>query len=95
MDNKRFNLASHWAELEASSQKICLKEIYFADLMVITKGWNPKRKFKLLEEMETRVRQNNTNIQDIKDKLNQTGLTLIHSGSQGVNQPGSPAASHH
>ncbi|MBW0570807.1 hypothetical protein O181_110522, partial [Austropuccinia psidii MF-1] len=25
MDNKRFNLESHWAELEASCQKICLK----------------------------------------------------------------------
>ncbi|MBW0586515.1 hypothetical protein O181_126230 [Austropuccinia psidii MF-1] len=27
MDNKRFNLASHWAEHGASFQKICLKEI--------------------------------------------------------------------
>ncbi|MBW0551712.1 hypothetical protein O181_091427 [Austropuccinia psidii MF-1] len=41
IDNKRFNLASHWAELGASFQKICLKEIDFKDLMVITKGWNP------------------------------------------------------
>ncbi|MBW0473394.1 hypothetical protein O181_013109 [Austropuccinia psidii MF-1] len=38
MDNKRFNLASHWAELGAICQKICLKEIPFKDLMVITKG---------------------------------------------------------
>ncbi|MBW0529983.1 hypothetical protein O181_069698 [Austropuccinia psidii MF-1] len=38
MDNKKFNLASHWAELGASFQKICLKEIYFRDLVVITKG---------------------------------------------------------
>ncbi|MBW0587782.1 hypothetical protein O181_127497, partial [Austropuccinia psidii MF-1] len=37
IDNKRFNLASHWAELGASCQKICLKEIDFKDLMVITK----------------------------------------------------------
>ncbi|MBW0544704.1 hypothetical protein O181_084419, partial [Austropuccinia psidii MF-1] len=44
MDNKRFNLASHWAELGAGCQKICLKEIDFKDLMVITKGWNPTRK---------------------------------------------------
>ncbi|MBW0561127.1 hypothetical protein O181_100842 [Austropuccinia psidii MF-1] len=35
IDNKRFNLASHWAELGASFQKICLQEIYFEDLMVI------------------------------------------------------------
>ncbi|MBW0473000.1 hypothetical protein O181_012715 [Austropuccinia psidii MF-1] len=41
VDNKRFNLASHWEELGASCQKICLKEIDFRDLMVITKGWNP------------------------------------------------------
>ncbi|MBW0590427.1 hypothetical protein O181_130142, partial [Austropuccinia psidii MF-1] len=43
MDNKRFNLASHLAELAASCQKICLKKIDFRDLMVITKGWNPTR----------------------------------------------------
>ncbi|MBW0540263.1 hypothetical protein O181_079978 [Austropuccinia psidii MF-1] len=33
MDNKRFNLASHWAELGASCQRICVKEIDFKDLM--------------------------------------------------------------
>ncbi|MBW0468838.1 hypothetical protein O181_008553 [Austropuccinia psidii MF-1] len=44
MDNKRINRASHWAELGASCQRICLKEIDFRDLMVITKGWNPTRK---------------------------------------------------
>ncbi|MBW0536872.1 hypothetical protein O181_076587 [Austropuccinia psidii MF-1] len=41
MDNKRFNLASHWEELGESCQKICLKKIDFKDLMIITKGWNP------------------------------------------------------
>ncbi|MBW0549742.1 hypothetical protein O181_089457 [Austropuccinia psidii MF-1] len=44
LDNKRFNLESHWAGLGASFQKICLKEIDFKDIMVITKGWNPTRK---------------------------------------------------
>ena len=48
MDNKRFNLASHWAELSASFQKICLKEIDFKALIVIAKGWKPTRKFRLL-----------------------------------------------
>ncbi|MBW0574410.1 hypothetical protein O181_114125, partial [Austropuccinia psidii MF-1] len=43
MENKRFNLATHWEELGASCQKMCLKEIDFKDLMVITKGWNPTR----------------------------------------------------
>ncbi|MBW0469837.1 hypothetical protein O181_009552 [Austropuccinia psidii MF-1] len=43
MDKKRFNLAYHWAELGASCQKICLKEIEFKGLMVITKGWHCTR----------------------------------------------------
>ncbi|MBW0575514.1 hypothetical protein O181_115229 [Austropuccinia psidii MF-1] len=43
MDNKRFNLASHWEEIGEIFPNICLKEIPFKDLMVITKGWNPKR----------------------------------------------------
>ncbi|MBW0463060.1 hypothetical protein O181_002775 [Austropuccinia psidii MF-1] len=44
MDNNSFNLASHWAELGESFQKICIKEIDFKDLMVTTKCWNPTRK---------------------------------------------------
>ncbi|MBW0475839.1 hypothetical protein O181_015554 [Austropuccinia psidii MF-1] len=50
MDNKRLNLASDWAEIGASFQRIYLKEISFTDLIVIRKGWNPNRKFRLLEE---------------------------------------------
>ncbi|MBW0543945.1 hypothetical protein O181_083660 [Austropuccinia psidii MF-1] len=38
MDNKRFNQASHWAELGESCQNISLKEIPFKELMEITKG---------------------------------------------------------
>ncbi|MBW0534959.1 hypothetical protein O181_074674 [Austropuccinia psidii MF-1] len=53
MDKKRFNLASHWEELGESCQKICLKEIDFRDLMVITKGGNTTRNFRLLEVRET------------------------------------------
>ncbi|MBW0485624.1 hypothetical protein O181_025339 [Austropuccinia psidii MF-1] len=37
MDNKRFNLASHWAELGASCHRICLKAIDFRDLMEKTR----------------------------------------------------------
>ncbi|MBW0468155.1 hypothetical protein O181_007870 [Austropuccinia psidii MF-1] len=48
MDNNRFNLKSYWEELGASCQNICLKEIDFRNLMVITKGWNPTRQFRLL-----------------------------------------------
>ncbi|MBW0493854.1 hypothetical protein O181_033569 [Austropuccinia psidii MF-1] len=95
MDSKRFNLASHWAELEESFQKICLKEISFREPMVITKGWNPTGKFRLLEERETRIRENQATIQTIEEQLNQIGPTLIPSGSQGVHQPSSPVASHY
>ncbi|MBW0575416.1 hypothetical protein O181_115131 [Austropuccinia psidii MF-1] len=56
VDNKRFNMASHWAEFGASCQKICLKEMDFKDLMIITKGWNPTRKFRHLEVRENRIR---------------------------------------
>ncbi|MBW0520468.1 hypothetical protein O181_060183 [Austropuccinia psidii MF-1] len=95
MHNKRFNLASHWEELGVSSQKICLREIPFKDLMEITKGWNPTRWFRLLEERETRIRENQATIQAIKEQLNQRGPTLISSGSQGVDKNSSPVASNH
>ncbi|MBW0465709.1 hypothetical protein O181_005424 [Austropuccinia psidii MF-1] len=95
MDNKRFNLAFHWEELGASFQNICLKEIPAKDLMEITKGWNPTRKFRVLEERATRIRQNKANIQCIEEQLNQTGPTKIPSGSQGVGQTSSPVASQH
>ncbi|MBW0583562.1 hypothetical protein O181_123277 [Austropuccinia psidii MF-1] len=95
MDNKRFNLPSHWEELGAICQKIFLKEIPLKDLMVITKGWNPNRQFKLLEEREARISENQAIIQAIEEQLNQTEPTLIPSGSQVVDQSNSPVASHH
>ncbi|MBW0511392.1 hypothetical protein O181_051107 [Austropuccinia psidii MF-1] len=95
MDNKRLSLASHWEEPGESFQRICFKEIPFKDLMVITKGWNPNRKFKLLEERKTRIRENKDTIQAIEEQLNQTEHTLIPSGSQVVDKPSSPVASNH
>ncbi|MBW0481264.1 hypothetical protein O181_020979 [Austropuccinia psidii MF-1] len=77
MDNKRFDLESHLAELGAIGQKICIKEIAFKYIMVITKGWNPNRHFKLLEEMATRIRENQPTMQAIEEHLNQTELILI------------------
>ncbi|MBW0492193.1 hypothetical protein O181_031908 [Austropuccinia psidii MF-1] len=65
-ENKRFNLASHWAELGARCQRICLKEIDFKDLIIITKGWNPTRKFRLLEVRANRIRENQATIQAIE-----------------------------
>ncbi|MBW0592799.1 hypothetical protein O181_132514, partial [Austropuccinia psidii MF-1] len=94
METKRLNLASHWAELGASCQKICLKEIDFKDLMVITKGWNPTRKFRLLEARAQRIRENQATFQAIEEQLTQTGPTQIPSGSQGAGQISSPVASH-
>ncbi|MBW0510248.1 hypothetical protein O181_049963, partial [Austropuccinia psidii MF-1] len=95
MDNKRFNLASHWAELGASFHKICLKEIDFKDLVVITKGWNPTRQFRLLEARENMIRENQATIQAIEEQLTQTGPTQIPSGWQSAGQISSPGASHH
>ncbi|MBW0547065.1 hypothetical protein O181_086780 [Austropuccinia psidii MF-1] len=95
MDNKRLNLASYWEELGASCEKICCRGIPFKDLMEITKGWNPTKKFRLLEERETRIRENQATIQAIEEQLNQTWPTLIPSGPQGVDQTSSSVASHH
>ncbi|MBW0562257.1 hypothetical protein O181_101972 [Austropuccinia psidii MF-1] len=95
MDNKRFSLASHWEEHGASGQKICLKEIDFKDLMVITKGWNPTRQFRLLEVRENWTRENQATIQAIEEQVTQTGHTQIPSGSQGAGQISSPVTSHH
>ncbi|MBW0495701.1 hypothetical protein O181_035416 [Austropuccinia psidii MF-1] len=95
IDNGRFNLESHWAEVGASFQRICLKEIPFKDLLVITKEWNPNRQFNLLEEREIRIRENQATIQAREEQLNHTEPTMIPSGSQGVEQPTSPVAYHH
>ncbi|MBW0590890.1 hypothetical protein O181_130605 [Austropuccinia psidii MF-1] len=95
MDNKRFKLESHWEELGASCQRICLKDIDFKDLMLITKGWNPTRQFRLLEATENRIRENQATIKAIEEQLNQTGPTQIPSGSQEAGQISSPVASHH
>ncbi|MBW0489963.1 hypothetical protein O181_029678 [Austropuccinia psidii MF-1] len=95
MDNKRFNLESYWEEIGGICQKICLKEIDFKGLMVITKGWSPTRHFRLLEERATRITENQATIQAIEEQLTQTGNTQIPSGSQGVGQNSSPVASHH
>ncbi|MBW0492265.1 hypothetical protein O181_031980 [Austropuccinia psidii MF-1] len=94
MDKKRFNLASHWEELGASCQMICLKEIPFKDVMVINKGWNPNRQFKLLEERATRLRENQATIQAIEEQWNQTEPTLIPSGSQVKKQDSRVASCH-
>ncbi|MBW0563843.1 hypothetical protein O181_103558 [Austropuccinia psidii MF-1] len=77
MENKRFNLASHWEELGASCQKICLRDIDFKDLMVITKCWNPTRKFRLPKVRANRIRENQTTIQAIQEELTQKGHTQI------------------
>ncbi|MBW0572483.1 hypothetical protein O181_112198 [Austropuccinia psidii MF-1] len=95
MDNKRFNLETHLAELGASFQNICLKEIDFKDLMVITKGWNPTRKCRLLEAREARIRENQATMPAIEQQLTQTGNNQIPPCSQGAGQISSPVVSHH
>ncbi|MBW0489902.1 hypothetical protein O181_029617 [Austropuccinia psidii MF-1] len=63
--------------------------------MVITKGWNPTRQFRILEERATRIRENQATIQAIEEQLNQTGPTVNPPGSKGVEKPSSPVASNH
>ncbi|MBW0462312.1 hypothetical protein O181_002027 [Austropuccinia psidii MF-1] len=63
--------------------------------MVITKRWSPNRQFKLLEDRETRIRENQATIQAIEEHFNKKEPTLIPSVSQEVDQPNSPVASHH
>ncbi|MBW0575425.1 hypothetical protein O181_115140, partial [Austropuccinia psidii MF-1] len=79
MDNKRFNLPSDWAELGESFQKICLNKIDFKDLMIMTKGWNRTRQFRLLEVRANRIRENQATIQAIEEQLTQKGHTQIPS----------------
>ncbi|MBW0477134.1 hypothetical protein O181_016849 [Austropuccinia psidii MF-1] len=94
-ESKRFNLATHWEELGEGFQKIFLKDKHFKDLMLITKLWNPNRKFKLPVERETSIREKKATIQAIEENLKHKGYNLIPSGSQLVNQSDFPVASHH
>ncbi|MBW0576209.1 hypothetical protein O181_115924 [Austropuccinia psidii MF-1] len=91
MRNNIFNLASHWEDLGESFPKIFLKDIPFKELMVITKGWNPNTKLKLMEERKARIREN----QAIEEQLNQKEHNPTPSRAQGVSQPDSPVASNH
>ncbi|MBW0510806.1 hypothetical protein O181_050521 [Austropuccinia psidii MF-1] len=77
MDKKRLKLPSHWKALGEGLQKICVKEMPLKANMVITKGCNPNRPFKLLEERAARIRENPGTIKAIEGKLNQTDHTLI------------------
>ncbi|MBW0506581.1 hypothetical protein O181_046296 [Austropuccinia psidii MF-1] len=63
--------------------------------MVITKGWNPTKQFRLLEARAQRIRDNQATIQAIEEQLTRTGPTQIPSGSQGEGQISSPVTSHH
>ncbi|MBW0509888.1 hypothetical protein O181_049603 [Austropuccinia psidii MF-1] len=73
---------------------MCLKEINFKDLLEITKVCNPTRQFRLLEERDTRIRENQATIQAIEEWLSQTGPTMIPSGFQGADKTSSRVASH-
>ncbi|MBW0545989.1 hypothetical protein O181_085704 [Austropuccinia psidii MF-1] len=63
--------------------------------MVITKGCNPNRQFRLLEARAQRIRENKATIQAIEERLTKKGPTQIPSGSEGAGQISSQVASHH
>ncbi|MBW0502713.1 hypothetical protein O181_042428 [Austropuccinia psidii MF-1] len=85
MGQKGLKLASHWEELGASFQKISLKEIPFRDIMVITKGCNTTRQFRLLQERESRIRENQATIQAIEGSFQEEAN--IHNKGQDFFQP--------
>ncbi|MBW0567878.1 hypothetical protein O181_107593 [Austropuccinia psidii MF-1] len=61
--------------------------------MEIKKGWDLRRKFRLLEKRAARIKENNTPIQAIEGQWNQKEENWIPSGSQGVvSQLNSPVA---
>ncbi|MBW0566454.1 hypothetical protein O181_106169 [Austropuccinia psidii MF-1] len=62
--------------------------------MVTINRWDTNRKFKLLEERATRIRENQATIKAIEEQFNQSEPTMIPSGAQGVDKPSSPVASH-
>ncbi|MBW0484161.1 hypothetical protein O181_023876 [Austropuccinia psidii MF-1] len=95
IENKRFNIASHWEELGETFQKIFLRGISFKDLIEITKGWNPNSQFKLLEEREAKIRENQATIQAIEKEWTQKEDIMNPSGSQGVGKPKSLVGSHY
>ncbi|MBW0543530.1 hypothetical protein O181_083245 [Austropuccinia psidii MF-1] len=71
------------------------EDMSFKDLMEITKDWNPKRQFKLLEEREAKIRENQATIQTIEEQSSQKENIMTSLGSQGVGQPNFPVDSHH
>ncbi|MBW0469452.1 hypothetical protein O181_009167 [Austropuccinia psidii MF-1] len=95
IEHKKFKMASHWEELGARCHKICLKVIDFKEIMEIIKGWNPNRKFKLLEEREAKIRENQATIHNIEEQWRHKENILTPAGSQGVGQTNSFVASNH
>ncbi|MBW0524270.1 hypothetical protein O181_063985, partial [Austropuccinia psidii MF-1] len=91
MANKRFNLACHWAGLGESFQKICLKEIDFKDLMVITKDQWPRvttlhnpRKF--LEKKRIQG-QKQDHLQQEEDRVRPNDPEAVGFGERSAQEP--------
>ncbi|MBW0486311.1 hypothetical protein O181_026026 [Austropuccinia psidii MF-1] len=95
MVHKRFNLTSNWEELGESFQNICLREMFFKDIMEITKCWNTNRQLELVEERAAKIRENEATIQAIEEKWRQKENIFTPSGSQGEGQSKTPMTPHH
>ncbi|MBW0497955.1 hypothetical protein O181_037670 [Austropuccinia psidii MF-1] len=78
MEKKQLNLSSHWVELRESWQKIFLRDISFKGRMEITKVWNPKKKLKLLEESQGKIRENQATIQAIEELWSNKDQIITH-----------------
>ncbi|MBW0480736.1 hypothetical protein O181_020451 [Austropuccinia psidii MF-1] len=86
-----FTLGKTWRKLPEDMSQIDILQ----KTLLITKGWNPNRRFKILEEREARIRETQATIQTIEEQLHQAEHALFPSRSQGVNQPDFPLDSHH
>ncbi|MBW0466643.1 hypothetical protein O181_006358 [Austropuccinia psidii MF-1] len=64
--------------------------------MGITKRWNPNRKFKILEEREAKIGENQATIKPMEEKWSQKDNTFIPSGSKEMeSQPNYSVDSYH
>ncbi|MBW0557659.1 hypothetical protein O181_097374 [Austropuccinia psidii MF-1] len=61
-----FSMAESWEEVGLTTQKICLKQMTWIDLIKEKKVWNPNKNIKLLERKATRIKENQAAIQAIE-----------------------------
>ncbi|MBW0566526.1 hypothetical protein O181_106241 [Austropuccinia psidii MF-1] len=59
-------MEASWEEVGITTQKICVKEMAWRNLMKEMNCWKPKKNLNILVEIETRIKENQAAIQAIK-----------------------------